>query len=123
MRTRACLAAAAIVLAVAGCGEKRSHTREDVERAFAGHGFRLVDSAGGPSGAKGAILAPRSREPFIVIVAESDAEAAQGYEDLQAQATKGTYDARRGNVVATSDGGLTPGVRRRITAALDTLAH
>jgi uncharacterized protein (DUF1697 family) len=110
--------AAFLLLFATGCGDTRSYSRAEVERAFAKYGFEL--HAAVQSG-NGAILTPTTREPFIVIVAETDKDAAKSYDELRSQETNESFDARRGNVVVTSDEGTSRAVRRRIEAALAEL--
>jgi hypothetical protein len=110
--------AAFLLLFATGCGDTQSYSRTEVERAFAKHGFEL--HAAVQSG-NGAVLTPTTREPFIVIVAETDKDAAKSYDELRSQATNESFDARRGNVVVTSDEGTSPALRSRIRAALAEL--
>jgi hypothetical protein len=117
--------AALLLLFVAGCGDTLSYTRQQVEQAFAAHGLYLRPVTSPPTDHRGAqsgfILAPVSREPFLVILADTDKEAAKSYSELRSQATNESFDLRRGNVVATSDHGLSPTIRSRIRASLAAL--
>jgi hypothetical protein len=117
----------AFLVVLSGCGETKSYSQDEVERAFLRIGFDLepvTHPYGGPLETPTSVLmAPRSREPFVVLIAETDEDAAEGYEDLRSQATSDTFQVRRGNVLATSDAGLSGAARRRVRAALASLGE
>lgn len=125
LRAAGSVLAALLLVLTTGCGDTQSYTRRQVERAFAKHGFdlqpvELPDSQRRPT-SDGTILEPVNGTPFVVIVAETNEDAAQGYDELRSQATNETFDIRRGNVVATSDRGTSSALRKRIRAALAAL--
>jgi hypothetical protein len=74
----------------------------------------------------GELLAPRSGEPFVVVVGVSS-RADAAWDDYKAQQRRDTFDSqdpfdvRRGNVLAISDGGLSRFDRARIVDAMSSL--
>ena len=118
------LAVAVTTTAVVGCGgESATYSSEEVVDAFQRHGYTLVarelpeESA---AAREGDLLAPHDGQPFLVIVA-SDAAADEAWPDYESQKTRNSFDARRANVVVTSDGGLDTAQRDRVRAALSSL--
>lgn len=115
------LLAAARTLLLAGCGAHQHYTRGEVERAFAQHRFELVVAARRIARGKEAILAPRTGESFLVLVSKNDDDAKKAIATLGSERTSESFDRREGNVVVTSDTGITAAIAKRIDAALATL--
>lgn len=110
-------AMSATLLALAGChGGSKPYSTEDARRAFAKEGFVLV-----PTGIEHGLLLPKSGEPFIVIVARSEADAKHAYRALDRQSTRLTFDLRARNVLTTSDTGLSHGDKARLRRAMGHL--
>jgi len=118
------LAIAALSVAVAGCGDSATYSRDEVVDAFERHGFTLIvrerpDETA--AAAEGDLLTPHGGgQPFIVIVA-SDAAADEAWSDYESQQTRDSFDVRRANVVVISDSGLGAGQRERVLASMSSL--
>ena len=67
------------------------------------------------------ILAPASREGFLVVVYGFTGDAEDAEEILRSQRTADSFDARVDNVLVTADERVAPRVRARIGAALAEL--
>jgi hypothetical protein len=121
MRRRPLIAAAAVVVALDGCGSNERFSREEVEHAFARQGVQLVTADKRFDGAQEAILSPRAGATFVVLVYKRDADATRGLQALRSQRTAESFDRREANVVITADEGVAAATRIRIERALRTL--
>ena len=63
----------------------------------------------------------KTGEPILVLIYEDEEGATDADRTLRSQATSGSFDVRKGNVVVTSDKGVTAPMRKRIRAALAEL--
>jgi hypothetical protein len=111
------------------CGASDTYSAEEVQVAFEAQGLVLHErvpptgSVPTPWGSGRKLLVPRSGAPFYVYVA-SATDAEQLWSMLTAHVPEqgsDTFDARRANVVASSDGGLAVRDRERVEAALEAL--
>lgn len=125
---RVVVAAVLIAALAAGCDDNdQKYSRGDVERAFQSQGFDLtapLDLSDGPTelGAySGGVYRPRTREEFVILVYDHEADADDAFQTLRSQASSATFDVRNANVVVTSDEGIPAPTRKRIRAALDEL--
>jgi hypothetical protein len=100
----------------------RSTPRSDVERAFRSQGFELVAPNPALVFESEAALAPKTDEPFGVLVYEDEKRATEAVRTLRSQGTSETLDLQKSNVVVFSDEGVTPSVRSRIGDALTELS-
>jgi hypothetical protein len=114
--------AALIVGLTVGCSDGNAYDRSDVTRAFRTQGFELDAPTPKLVSNGKAVLAPKTGEPFLVIVFKSEKPAADAARTLAAEATADSLDLRAKNVVVTSDEGLRVGERKRIRDALVRLA-
>ena len=128
---RVVLAALLVAALAAGCDDNgKTYSASDVEQAFHSQGFVLSAfySPGSPvspspialEGANaidGAMYANRGAR-FLVVVYDHNKDADNAFKTLRSQATSETFDVRKGNVVVTSDEGVTAPMRKRIRAAL-----
>jgi hypothetical protein len=118
----------------AGCDDNgQKYSRSDVEHAFRSQEFELFAPNRRPSVLdKEAILALVDRqaddpqtgemgEPVLVLIYDDEKGATDADRTLRSQATSGSFDVRKGNVVVTSDEGVTAPMRKRIRAALAEL--
>lgn len=120
---------AMLTIAAAGCGESTTYSTEEVAQAFQRHGYALVvrklpqqTFAGRPvEVGQGDLLTPTGGDPFIVIVARSNAFVDVFWPDYESQQSENTFDVRRANVVVISDSGLAAGQRARVLAAFSSL--
>jgi len=120
-------AVAVLLLAglVAGCDDDQKYSRTDVERAFHSKGLDLTADMSFPPAPKGsfsgtAYSLERGPGP-LVLVYDHDGDAADAFQTLHSQATSETFDARKGNVVVTSDEGLSRPLKKQIRSALSEL--
>ena len=110
-------AASAALLALAGCSHgSKLYSQQDAKRAFAKEGFMLV-----PTGLERRVLVPKTREPFTVVVARTEADAKYAYRALNRESTRLTFDLRARNVLTTSDTGLTRAEKARLRRAMHHL--
>jgi hypothetical protein len=119
------LAVAVICVSVAACSgdDSPKYSTDEVVDAFERHGYVLVPfdlPVRGTTPVPGSLLRSEGREPFAVMVG-SDREADEAWSAFESQQTDETFDARRANVVVSSDSGLRATDRRRILAALASL--
>jgi len=130
---RLVLAAVLVAALVAGCDDNgQKYSRSDVERAFRSQGFELVAPNLDFVFKKEAMLALVDRqaddpqtattgEPILVLIYEDDKGASDADRTLRSQATAGSFEVRKENVVVTSDEGVTAPMQKRIRAALAEL--
>ena len=112
-----------MLLAVAGCGHgSRLYSSQDAKRAFAREGFVLVSMTAQPLD-RSRILVPKSREPFTVVIARSEADAKYAYGKLRRETTRFTFDRRARNVITTSDTGLARSDKMRLRRAMAHLGE
>ncbi len=117
------LATCLIVITIGCRRDTETYSADTVRAAFGRHGYELrAWHAAAEDGAPRAEtpLIPRSGEPFAVYIA-SDEDAEEAWPDFKAQRATDSFDARRANVMAISDGGLQRADRTRIVAALESL--
>jgi hypothetical protein len=119
---RAAFPLAAVAVMLVGCGSEQRFSRSKVEQAFARHGVQLVVPDERFDFGQEVVLAPRSGEPFLVLVYTHDGGAKKGISALTSQGSPTSFDRRAANAVVTSDDGLAFATRRRIEAALRTPA-
>ena len=134
---RVVLAIVVVAALAAGCDDNgQKYSGNDVERAFQSQGFDLagpIDPEGPlwlasrpprseASSYDGAIYVPKTGEPpFLILVYDREGDADNAFKTLRSQATSGSFEIQRGNVVVTSDEGVTAPMRKRIRAALAEL--
>ena len=112
-----------MLLAVASCGHgSRLYSSQDAKRAFAREGFVLVSMTAQPLD-RSRILVPKSREPFTVVIARSEADAKYAYRKLRRETTRFTFDLRARNVITTSDTGLARSDKMRLRRAMAHLGE
>jgi hypothetical protein len=110
-----------MLLTVAGCGHgSRLYSSQDAKRAFAREGFVLVSMSARPLD-RSRILVPKSREPFTVVIARSEADAKYAYRKLRRETMRFTFDLRARNVITTSDTGLARSDKMRLRRAMQHL--
>lgn len=118
--------AALLTVAVAvGCDDSgQDYSRSDVQRAFRSQGFELVvpNMPRGFGSTEEALLAPRTGEPFLVLVYGNERDARDAFRTATSHTTFESFDLQEGNVVVTSDEGVTQPVRKRVRDALGQLA-
>ena len=121
---RVVVAAVLIAALAAGCDDNdQKYSRSDVERAFQSQGFDLtapLHLSDGPTelGAySGGVYRPRTREEFVILVYDHEADADDAFQTLRSQASSATFDVRNANVVVTSDEGIPSPTRKRVRAA------
>jgi len=115
---RLVLAALLVAVLVAGCNDKgQTYSRSDVERAFSAQGLELLAPTGEDH------LAPmNASEEFVVLIYPSEKKAADALRIFKSQASSESFDVQKGNVLVTSDDGVTAPMRIRINAALFQLS-
>jgi hypothetical protein len=115
---RVALAAVLVAALAAGCDDNaQKYSRSDVERAFRSQGLELLAPTGEDN-----LLAPKNTdEQFGVVIYPTEKNASNALRTLRSQATSETFDVRKGNVVVTSDEGVTAPMRKRIWGALAEL--
>ena len=123
---RVVLAALVIAALAPGCDDNgQKYSGSDVEQAFHSQGFDLtkgLDQSDGPLGSyAGVVYLPRTREEFLVLVYDHEGDADNAFRTLRSQATSGSFEIQKANVVVTSDEGVTAPMRKRIRAALEEL--
>ena len=126
----------ALALAVAAlssaCGASDTYRVGEVQSVFEGQGLDLHEGELPPSptgtsineinpwASGNTILVPHGDAPLFVFVG-SATDAEDVWSMYASQQGADTFDARRANVVAVSDGGLTAPDRVRVKAALESL--
>jgi hypothetical protein len=130
---RVVVAALLVAALAAGCDDNgQKYSRSDVERAFRSQGFELVAPNRPSVLDKEAMLAlvdaqavdpPTAKmgEPILVLIYDDATGATDADRTLRSQATSGSFEVRKENVVVTSDEGVTAPMRKRIRAALANL--
>jgi hypothetical protein len=130
---RLVVAALLIAALAAGCDDNgQKYSRSDVEHAFRSQGFELFAPNRPSVLDKEAMLAlvdsqgvdpptAKTGEPILVLIYEDEEGATDADRTLRSQATSGSFDVRKENVVITSDKGVTAPMRKRIRAALAEL--
>ena len=130
---RLVVAALLVAALAAGCDDNgQKYSRSDVEHAFRSQGFELFAPNRPSVLDKEAMLAlvdsqavdpptAKTGEPILVLIYEDEEGATDADRTLRNQATSGSFDVRKGNVVVTSDKGVTAPMRKRIRAALAEL--
>ena len=130
---RLVVAALLVAALAAGCDDNRQkYSRSDVEHVFRSQGFELFAPNRPSVLDKEAMLAlvdsqavdpptAKTGEPILVLIYEDEEGATDADRTLRSQATSGSFDVRKGNVVVTSDKGVTAPMRKRIRAALAEL--
>ena len=78
---------AVLVVALPGCGDRATYSRQEVVDAFRLHGYVLVTVPKLPRG----LLAPHGGPPFLVAVASAD-EVDDAWYDYESQQTPQTFD-------------------------------
>jgi len=113
-------AMSATLLALAGCDDRsKLYSTEDAKRAFATQGFVLSARLPRRFGEdRSRVLAAKSGEPFIVVVARTVEDAKSYYRVLNRQTTRGSFDLRERNVLTISDKGLTRSDKARLRRAM-----
>jgi hypothetical protein len=116
-----------VVMLASACGASDTYSVDEAKTAFESQGLELREAlpqAGGaatPWGSGRKLLAPRGKVPFLVYVG-SATDAEHLWSMYTANVSEGdSFDARRANVVAISDGGLAARDRARVKAALESL--
>ena len=109
----------------------RKYSRSDVERAFRAQEFELVAPNRDFVFKKEAMLVLVDRQADdpqtaktgapLVLIYEDEKGATDAYRTLRSQATSGSFEVRKENVVVTSDEGVTAPMRNRIQGALAEL--
>jgi len=116
-----------LFLSIAGCGGddvSRTYSVDEVLRAFSVARYPLVEKpppAGTAAAAEGTYLVPKKSAPLVVVVGTDQGadEAWPGY--ISVGGDEDSLTARRANVVAISDGGLTSRAKARVRSAMNEL--
>jgi hypothetical protein len=120
-----------VALLASACGGSDTYSAEEAAAAFEEQGLALQEGELPPPSPTGSVLNPwGSDEPavlvpsggaplFVYVGSASEAEAA--WTTYESRGAADAFDARRGNVLAISDGGLSEADRARVRAALESL--